>query len=291
MSDLTRQRSRLQRYASYVGVIRLATVFLYLTLLLGVSTRATGAGLACNANWPLCDGGVLNLFPATLPSAFEWIHRVVAMIAGLTVLAAAATTYRAKPSRDVLAAVALGTLLLPVQVLLGRETVLTFTPPVLAAHYWVAMTIYGAFVLAVVRTRSTAGSIGALQRALVLAAAMAPVAILLGPPVIQRYSAPIQTLQYAFVLLAFAALLYAVNVGWHRGPDHRAFRGLLFLSTALFPVVVALMRQRIVHPTSAIADLHPIAVVVLLGSLFAVTLWAVFGAGESDADQTPLRRS
>lgn len=277
MTDTTRRRLRLPAKDIYADAILLATGFLYLTLLLGVSTRATGAGLACNANWPLCDGGILNLFPATLPSAFEWIHRVIAMLAGVTVLGAAVTTWRAQPTLDVLAAVAIGTVLLPVQVLLGRETVLTFTPPVLAAHYWVAMTIYGAFVVAVVRTRPAAYTIENVQRSLILAAVLVPIGILLGPPVIQRYSAPIQAIQYAVVLLALAALLFATIAGWRRSPSHRAFRGLLLGSTALFPIVVALMRQRIVHPDSAIATLHPIAVMTLLGALFAATIWVVVG--------------
>jgi len=245
---------------NYSGALVLTAGLVYLTVLLGVSTRATAAGLACNAQWPLCDGGLLNLFPETLPSAFEWIHRVVAMFAGVGILGSAVAAWRGRAPRLVLGAVALATVLLPVQVLLGRETVLTFTPPVLAAHYWVAMTIYAAVVVAAVGATLDALSMRHVRRALGIAAVATPVAFLLGPPVVTRYTAPIQATQYAALLLGFGSLIFATLVGWRR--VETGFRGVLVAATALVPVVVALARQRIVHPDSLIAAAHPVAAVL-----------------------------
>jgi len=245
---------------NYAGVLLLTTGLVYLTVLLGVSTRATAAGLACNAQWPLCDGGLLNLFPETLPSAFEWIHRVVAMFAGFGILGSAIAAWRGRAPRLVLGAIALATVLLPLQVLLGRETVLTFTPPVLAAHYWVAMTIYAAVVVAAVGATLDALSLRHARWALGIAAVATPIAFLLGPPVVTRYTAPIQATQYAALLLAFGSLLLGTLVAWRR--VETGFRALFVAATALVPAVVALARQRIVHPDSVVAAAHPPAAVL-----------------------------
>jgi cytochrome c oxidase assembly protein subunit 15 len=251
------------RRGSYANVVLLATGLVYLTVLLGVSTRATGSGLACNANWPLCDGGILNLFPATVPSAFEWIHRVIAMFAGFAILGSAALAYRDDAPRRIMGAFALGTLLLPLQVLLGRETVVSFVPEVLAAHYWTAMAIYALFVAAAVWAHADVFSIRHVRRSLLGAVGLLPVVVVLGPPVVVRYSFWVQATQYAILLPAFAALLVAALVGRNVAPDRPAFRALLWSGATLVPVVVYLMRQRLVHPDSLFAVLHPVATVLL----------------------------
>lgn len=267
---------------NYESAVLLATGLVYLTVLLGVSTRAAGAGLACNANWPLCDGGLLNLFPATMPSAFEWIHRVIAMVAGFAILGSAALAYRDGAPRRVMGAIALGTVLLPVQVLLGRETVVSFVPAVLAAHYWTAMGIYGLFVGAAVGAHYDAFSFRHVRRALLGALAALPVVVVLGPPVVVQYSFWIQATQYAVLLPAFAALLFAAVVGWRRVPD-AGFRALLAGGTALLPVVVYLMRQRIVHPPDSLfAAVHPIATLLLFAVVGAAAIRA-YGMNEHAA--------
>jgi cytochrome c oxidase assembly protein subunit 15 len=43
--------------ARFRRAVTATAVLVYLTVLLGVSTKAAGAGLACAARWPLCDGG------------------------------------------------------------------------------------------------------------------------------------------------------------------------------------------------------------------------------------------
>jgi len=111
----------------------------FLLILLGVYTAASGAGLACSGQWPLCDGGLL---PQTLPSFIEWFHRLVAMIAGFAILGTAAGTWIAYEQRRIRLA-ALGALVAtPVQALLGGATVFQYTPVVQTAHHGAAMVIF-----------------------------------------------------------------------------------------------------------------------------------------------------
>jgi len=173
-----------------------------------------------------------------------------------------------------MAAIGLGTLLLPVQVALGRETVVSFVPEVLAAHYWTAMSIYGLFVAAAVRTYADAFSVRHVRRGLLAGLAMLPLVVILGPPVIASYSAPVQATQYAVLLPAFAALLLAALVGWRLAPDRPGFRAALVGGAGLLPVVVYLMRQRIVHADTVLAVAYPVAAVLLFVVVAAATVRA-----------------
>lgn len=114
-------------------------------ILLGVYTAAMGAGLSCSAQWPLCDGGLL---PQTLPSLVEWSHRLVAMITGFFILGTAVQAHRAGLPRRVRYASWLALAVTPVQVLLGRETVFTYTATVQTAHHAAALVIFGALLAA-----------------------------------------------------------------------------------------------------------------------------------------------
>jgi cytochrome c oxidase assembly protein subunit 15 len=114
-------------------------------ILLGVYTAAMGAGLSCSAQWPLCDGG---LFPQSLPSLVEWSHRLVATITGFFILGTAVQAHRAGLPRRVQYASWLALAVTPVQVLLGRETVVTYTPAVQTAHHAAALVIFGALLAA-----------------------------------------------------------------------------------------------------------------------------------------------
>lgn len=263
----------------YRHLVLATAALVSLTALLGVATRATGAGLACQANWPLCDGGILNMFPATFPSSIEWIHRVVAMVTGLFVLATAWSVYRGRADRLGGRAVAIGLALLPVQILLGRETVRSFTPPVLGAHYWVAMAIYGAFVGAAVSAWRDALGPRHVRIGLGAAVLLVPAQVLLSPSVVTRYSAPVQTAQYAVILALFAALVLATVAA----RDGLVRRGLA-LTTALVPVVVFLGRQRIVHGQPTLAAAHGGATLLLLASVLALAI-GVFVVPRSGSDR------
>jgi cytochrome c oxidase assembly protein subunit 15 len=117
----------------------------FLLILLGVYTAASGAGLACSGQWPLCDGGLL---PETLPSFIEWLHRFVAMVTGVAILGTTVALWREHDSRRIRGAGLLALVATPVQALLGGATVIRYTPVVQTAHHGAAMVIFGALLAA-----------------------------------------------------------------------------------------------------------------------------------------------
>lgn len=240
-----------------------------LTILLGVATKATGSGLACNARWPLCNGGVLDLFPADLPSFFEWIHRVVAGLTGFVILGTAVATWRRDVSRRVRQAATVGVVLLPVQVLLGRETVLSFTLPVLAAHFWTAFAIFASFAVATALTWREALTPRRLRAGALAAATLVPLQVLLHPPVVTGYTPTVQTLQYAVTLSTFA-LAVAVAVAGRRHLDGRPARVAVALPFVHPPVVLA--GRHLFAPSDAVLGGYLLLAAALVGALLATTL-------------------
>ncbi|MFB6219514.1 MAG: cytochrome AA3 biosynthesis protein, partial [Halobacteriaceae archaeon] len=112
----------------------------YVLMLLGLYTAGTSSGLSCGAQWPLCGGGPLGLFPPNWFSFVEWTHRLVAMVTGLAILGVAAGAWRR--SRRVAVPATLAVALLPLQVGIGALTVTLgglvpggFSPPVQIAHF------------------------------------------------------------------------------------------------------------------------------------------------------------
>jgi cytochrome c oxidase assembly protein subunit 15 len=137
--------------------------FTFLLILLGRYTALTGAGLACAAQWPLCSGGTL---PQTLPDFVEWFHRLMAMIAGFVVLGTAYGVWRTYDATRVRAASAAAVALLPVQVLLGRETVVSFGKLSILGHLAAGVLVFGAMVAtAVWTTEIDARAVGEATRA------------------------------------------------------------------------------------------------------------------------------
>lgn len=133
-----------------------ATTGLTFTLiLLGVYTAASGAGLACSAQWPLCDGGLL---PQTIPSFIEWFHRLVAMVAGFAILGTTVGVWRRFDSRRIRLAGVTALAVTPVQVLLGGATVVSYTPVVQTAHHGAAMVIFGALFAATLWSFAAVGT-------------------------------------------------------------------------------------------------------------------------------------
>jgi cytochrome c oxidase assembly protein subunit 15 len=116
-------------------------------ILLGVYTGAIGAGLACGAAWPFCDGW-LGLFPATWPSFVEWFHRFVAMITGFAILGTAVLAWRGGQNRLIRYSTALAVLVLPAQVLLGANTIFNYGATAQVLHHTAAQIIFGSLVVA-----------------------------------------------------------------------------------------------------------------------------------------------
>lgn len=109
-------------------------------ILLGVYTGAMGAGLACAGRWPLCDGW-LGLFPANWPSFIEWFHRFVAMIAGFFILGVAGSAWRHDRDRWIRFASTAAVVVLPVQILLGANTIFNFGVIAQVLHHAAALLI------------------------------------------------------------------------------------------------------------------------------------------------------
>ncbi|WP_049925843.1 cytochrome oxidase assembly protein [Halopiger goleimassiliensis] len=260
------------------------------TILLGVAAKATGSGLACEANWPQCDAGPYNLFPANLPSFYEWIHRFVAMFAGFAIVGSAVAAWRL-PSVDrrVASLVVLGMVLTPIQVLLGRETVTQYTMDILSLHFWTAILIFSTFVVATVLVWRSAFSARTVTGALGVGLLSLPLHVALSPTdlgVVTSYTPTVQLLQYAVTLSLLASVVVATMVGRWRTPD-RTLLGLIYGATGV-AIVVAYLGRRAVMAYSATLDWLYVGLAVLLALTFAVAIYRSrrVGSGTDDPHAT-----
>ena len=127
--------------------LAVTTVSTFALILLGVYTGKVGAGLACEARWPLCDGW-MGLFPATWPSFVEWFHRLVAMVVGFMIIAAGLIAWRGNYDKRIKYAVGIAVVMLPIQIIFGANTVLNFGVTASMLHQAAAQLIFGALVFA-----------------------------------------------------------------------------------------------------------------------------------------------
>ncbi|WP_236639644.1 COX15/CtaA family protein [Salinigranum halophilum] len=185
-------------------------------MMLGVYTAATGSGLACSAQWPLCDNGLL---PQTIPSFIEWFHRLVAMVAGFFILGTALWAFSGDDLKTKTTAI-LAVVLLPLQVSIGAVTVTLnglipggYAPSTQGAHLVVALTIFTALVLTTLRAYSTTWTRPALDRARlasIVALGLVPVSVVLSRVFTAvSYSPAAQAGFYGVSLALFAALVAA----------------------------------------------------------------------------------
>lgn len=125
----------------------LATVGLFVVILIGFLDTLTGSALGCGRMWPLCNGGVLP--GATLQSQVEYAHRAITGLVGLLVLVVtvwAWVQYRRVLEVWVLGAVGLG--FVGVQSVVGAEAVLhPESAPVLATHFGFALLAFAGTAL------------------------------------------------------------------------------------------------------------------------------------------------
>ncbi|MCU4924629.1 cytochrome oxidase assembly protein [Halobacteria archaeon AArc-dxtr1] len=215
----SRLRSLIDRFG-FPHLLATTLAFVGATILLGVAAKATGGGLGCEANWPQCDAGPYNLLPAGLPSFYEWIHRFVAMFAGFAIIGTAIASLRnAAIDRRVTGLIALGAVLTPIQVYLGRETVLQYQIEILSLHFWTAVLIFVLFVVATVLvwaprlgTRHVIYALGIGALTLPLHAALSPLFL----TNITSYDPSVQVAQYATTLLLLSSGIVAAMVGRRR---------------------------------------------------------------------------
>jgi protoheme IX farnesyltransferase len=143
-----------------------------LLVTIGVIVRATGSGLGC-PDWPFCNGQLVPAMGDT-KAWLEWIHRGVAALLGVLILAEAAVAVTDQRDRRSILWPSIGALLLVgFQAYLGRQTVLLGNSgPSVTAHLAAAMTLLGLLVFILVRFSFPAriGGRGGSQRFTLLAA-------------------------------------------------------------------------------------------------------------------------
>lgn len=262
-----------RRFAAFTTSLTL------LLVMLGVYTAATGSGLACSAQWPLCDNGLL---PQTVPSFIEWFHRLVAMITGFFILGTAVWSWRADLPRRGRLFATLAAVLLPLQVSIGAVTVTLngllpsgYSTPTQAAHLVVALTIFTSLVVATLVAYKSHLHRRPLRRArtaLVGALATLPITALFSRvDGLLPYDPAAQAAFVGVSLSTFAALAAAMS--WLGRAGARRARTLA--AAALVAVFVALLLGRdLVFYTSAVRAVNAGAF-GLAAALVGGALWLV----------------
>ncbi|MFC6824529.1 COX15/CtaA family protein [Halopelagius fulvigenes] len=202
-------------------------------MVLGVYTAAAGAGLTCAGRWPFCDG-FLGLFPANWSSFIEWFHRLVAMVTGFLVLGTTLLAWREGVARRVRVSLAVSTVLLPSQIILGALTVTTYQWAILMAHFLTASIIFTGVALAAAWTFETADP--TRIRTTVTAAAAGLLAMVITTPhAFVPFGANVQAVYYGVGLAAYAALVAAAV--WTADAFEGGLRSRLRLTTGAAAVL------------------------------------------------------
>ncbi len=257
---------------------------------LGVYTAATGSGLACSQQWPLCDGGVL---PQTIPSFIEWFHRLVAMITGFAITGVVATAWRGGQERKTALFATAALVLLPFQVSVGAITVTLegaipwgYSVPTHAAHLLFALSIFTMLSLSTItayeghydrslfeRSRLALGAALLLIPANYIVSRVSPV-IDYGPPA-----------QGAFALTALAAFVALVAAAvWLPGTSLSRYRPGVFVAGASVFLVTLLGRDLVVYTETA----RLVNGLLYLIAFVAVAVVAYAARGESGEERTSL---
>jgi len=260
-----------RRFAAFTTALTLSLITL------GVYTAATGSGLACQAQWPLCSD---QLIPALTinPDFIEWFHRVVAMITGFFIIGTAGWAWKSGERRTRLTAT-LSVVLLPLQISIGAITVTIgglvpggYSPPTHAAHLVVALSIFTLLVLTTLFAFRDHHRRPPRQRGR-LAFGVAVVALLVsglfsrGVPLLS-YSPGAQAWFYAVSLVAVGALLAAVV--W-LSPIDRLGTRLAGGALGVLLVTMLLGRDLVVY-TSTVEEIN-FVLYVLAVSVVAAAGW------------------
>ncbi len=176
------------------GFVALVAVTFCL-IVLGALVRAHDAGLAC-PDWPLCFGELVPQM--NLEVAFEWSHRVLAGSVSLGFISLALLTLRQPAARSRCAGLlAVGALLLGIQVVLGGLTVLqllaswTVTSHLITGNAFAVALLWTALTLREIGSPETAPSASSrpmLRNAVLISAALLVLQMVLGGLVSSRYA-------------------------------------------------------------------------------------------------------
>ena len=242
---------------SYRQFALFATGLTGILVALGVYTAATGSGLACSQQWPLCDNGLL---PQSVPSFIEWFHRLVAMVTGFVIIGVVAAAWLGEQSRRTALYATAGLVLLPLQISLGAATVTLngsipggYSVPTQAAHLLVALAIFTALILTMLSAMRGNYQRSATERsrfALFAVLALLPVNALFGrvTPLLD-YSPGAQALFVLTALATFATLVAAIV--WLPMTGVARYRPALGAALASVFIVTLLGRDIVVYSATA----------------------------------------
>ncbi|AUX08051.1 cytochrome c oxidase assembly protein [Halalkaliarchaeum desulfuricum] len=260
-------------FRRYAGLTTGMTLALFA---IGVYTAATGSGLACQAQWPLCSD---QLVPALTfnPDFVEWFHRVWAMVTGFFIIGMAGWAWRLDDRRIRLAAT-LAVVVLPLQIAVGAVTVTVgglvpggYTMSTHALHLVVALLIFTFLGLATFWAGSDGRGPSVRRVRLTLFAALG---LLLAGAVFSRaiplltYSPGAQAWFYGLSLSGYLALLSVVVDTYERGgfPGSDRVRALTIAAIALLVGTLLLGRDLVLYD----ATWQLVNLLVLAGALVGV---------------------
>ncbi|MFB6281411.1 MAG: heme A synthase [Haloferacaceae archaeon] len=283
-------RTRLRAALPFRRFAALTTLTTLTLVSLGVYTAATGSGLACSAQWPLCDGGVL---PRTVPSFIEWFHRLVAMVTGFLIVGTAVQAWRTGDRRTRRPAT-LAAVLLPLQVGVGAVTVTLgglvpggYSPPAQGAHLVVALTIFTALVVTTLRAydgRMADAPLDRARRALPAALVVLLVAAVLSRLVpLYPYTPAAQAAFFGVSLALYASLLAAGR--WLGAAGRPAAR--LLVAVAVGAVLVAMVLGRDLVAYTATVRLLNAAAFAVGAAAVAAAAWQVRDAAARTVARAP----
>jgi protoheme IX farnesyltransferase len=151
----------------------------FLLVVIGVGVRATDSGLAC-PQWPGCfEGQFLPSLGSDYHVWIEWLHRTVAALIGLLIVAMAAiAVLDHRGRRSILGPSLAAVVLVGFQAWLGARTVqLGNTGESVTAHLAAAMALVGLLVYLLVRSSYPARLAGGASQRFTLLAAFAAAAV------------------------------------------------------------------------------------------------------------------
>lgn len=256
-------------------LLLVTTVATALTALMGVITATAGAGLTCEARWPLCDGAVFGLFPANFMSFIEWFHRLIAMITGILIIGSTVAVWRGGGRRRVRVATLAAMLLTPLQIVFGAFTVLVhefvfgYSVLVLTLHFGLASLILGSLVAATVWAYAETSSVSPIQirQAGTIALLAFPIVVALTPRLIFTFGEVVQFLYYGLGFGMFAAL--TVVALWGREIGLRAV-------AAAGGVAAVLVISQLVVARRAFGDAGQLLILAISFLAFGLTFAAVW---------------
>src|SRR5687768_5032165 len=218
----------------------------YLLIVIGAIVRSTGSGMGC-PDWPTCHGAWIPPLGDTA-AWIEWIHRSVAALVGLLVLATAILAWLDyRRVRSIVLGSLFALVLVVFQAYLGKVTVDTNNAgAAVTAHLAAALALLGLLAFVAVRARYPAQmpARGASQRTTLMLAFVAA---------------------SAYALMLFGSHVVAIGASLVF-VDWPLFNGQLLPTFAADPVIAALQMAHFLHR----------AVAALVGLFVLVAAWVVW---------------